>query len=98
MKEADGAPVDYPIRLELAHAFLNLAYTQLPLKQWQSSFEAYEKAMLLNGARHHAGGTEARGGRRGVSGATAPATDGDDDGEHSAGGDSSGQIQGVGTV
>ena len=58
MKEADGAPVDYPIRLELAHAFLNLAYTQLPLKQWQSSFEAYKKVMLLYAAdsgrvRHH---------------------------------------------
>jgi hypothetical protein len=31
-------------------------------------------------------------------GATAPATDGDDDGEHGAGGDSSGQIQEAGTV
>ena len=29
----DGAPVDYPVRLELAHALLNLAYTQLALKQ-----------------------------------------------------------------
>ena len=29
----DGARVDYPVRLELAHALLNLAYTQLALKQ-----------------------------------------------------------------
>ena len=29
--------VDYPTRLELAHALLNLAYAQLALKQWQSA-------------------------------------------------------------
>jgi hypothetical protein len=50
--------VDYPIRLELAHALLNLVYAQLPLKQWQSAFEAYKKAVLLYAAdsgrvRHH---------------------------------------------
>ena len=29
----DGALVDYPVQLELAHALLNLTYAQLALKQ-----------------------------------------------------------------
>ena len=29
----DGALVNYPVRLEMAHALLNLAYAQLALKQ-----------------------------------------------------------------
>ena len=31
--DKDRAPVDYPVRTELAHALLNLAYAQLALKQ-----------------------------------------------------------------
>ena len=46
----DGAPVDYPVRLELTHALLNLVYAQLALKQWWSAFEAYKEAMLLYAA------------------------------------------------
>ena len=42
--------MDYPVRLEMVHALLNLVYAQLVLKQWRSAFEAYEEAMLLYAA------------------------------------------------
>ena len=43
----NGEIVEFPVKLELANALLNLAYAQLGLKQWRSSFEAYEEAMDL---------------------------------------------------
>jgi len=48
--EADvegGEIIEYSVRLELANALLNLAYAQVALKQWKSSFQSFEEAMDL---------------------------------------------------
>ena len=49
--------MDYPVRLEMVHALLNLVYAQLVLKQWRSAFEAYEEVMLLYAAETREGET-----------------------------------------
>ncbi|KAL7550404.1 hypothetical protein ACHAWF_013647 [Thalassiosira exigua] len=43
----DGSVQNYPVKLELANALLNLAYAQLGLKKWSSSYESFQEAMHL---------------------------------------------------
>jgi len=73
----DGDDVEFPVRLELAAALLNLAYAQLALKQWQSALEDFIESMQLyagglkEGATplgHAAPGGEERTGPRGGAG------------------------------
>jgi len=45
--DENGEIIEYPVRLELANALLNLSYALLGLKQWRSSFESFEEAMDL---------------------------------------------------
>jgi len=49
--------VDYPVKLELANTLLNLAYVQLGLKQWRSSFDSFDEAMDLYAAELEEGET-----------------------------------------
>mmetsp|Transcript_14322 Transcript_14322/g.30609 ORF Transcript_14322/g.30609 Transcript_14322/m.30609 type:complete len:745 (-) Transcript_14322:45-2279(-) len=53
----NGEIIDYPVKLELANALLNLAYVLLGLRQWRSSFEAFEEAMDLYASELTEGGS-----------------------------------------
>jgi tetratricopeptide (TPR) repeat protein len=41
----DGNPLNYSLRLDLAHVLHSLSYTYLALMQWQKSYDAFEDAM-----------------------------------------------------
>lgn len=41
----DGDPLNYSLRLDLAHVLHSLSYTYLALMQWKKSYDAFEEAM-----------------------------------------------------